>query len=293
MDIAKERGPARMKIAYGTYAMPTVPLEEAIPLLGRIGYDGVELCIGPKPFDTLPDEIDTARRRKLASLLAEHRLSVPALMNIRRSVLTDDETVHDENLEHARKAAQLARDLGAEDDPVLSMGIGGRTALWDTQRDQIIRRLHDYARVASEEGFVLAAEAHCGAAVDRTERALHVINTVNDPRIRLHFDIVHFFLARERIEDSVRALVPITAHTHVSDAIMHEDGGFEFRLPSEGHLDMVAYVKAMHDNGWTDFITLEVSTRVWSKEDYDPREAALSCYEMLSGAFEKAGVPRG
>ena len=35
-----------MKIAYGTYAMPAHMLEDAIPILARIGYDGVEIAVG-------------------------------------------------------------------------------------------------------------------------------------------------------------------------------------------------------------------------------------------------------
>tara|TARA_Y100001001_G_scaffold70499_1_gene68518 strand:+ start:272 stop:445 length:174 start_codon:yes stop_codon:yes gene_type:complete len=38
-----------MKIAYGTYAMPETRLEEAIPLLAGIGYDGIEICVSPSP----------------------------------------------------------------------------------------------------------------------------------------------------------------------------------------------------------------------------------------------------
>lgn len=43
-----------MKIAYGTYAMPTVPLEDAFPALAKMGYEGVELFIGPKHDRAMP-----------------------------------------------------------------------------------------------------------------------------------------------------------------------------------------------------------------------------------------------
>ena len=49
----------------------------------------------------------------------------------------------------------------------------------------------------------------------------------------------------------------------------------------------------MREAGWTSYITLEVSVRVWSRPDYDTMEAAASCYESLRAAFEQAGVPRG
>ena len=90
-----------------------------------------------------------------------------------------------------------------------------------------------------------------------------LIDQVGSPRVGLHFDIVHFFMAGERIEDSVRALVPITVHTHITDAHRKPDGTFDLRLLGQGDLDSTAYMRAMHAAGWTGFITLEVSAAVW------------------------------
>ena len=173
---------------------------------------------------------------------------------------------------------------------MISMGFGGKTSGWDTQRDALVSRLRDYAHVAAAEVIILAGETHCGALVDRTERALWVLHEVDDPRIRLHFDIVHFFLAEETIEASVASLLPVTAHTHVTDAHKWPYGGFQFRLLGEGDLDLVAYVGAMQENGRDDSITVEVSTQVWSKEGFDPRQAAVSCYNALERALDDAGI---
>jgi len=48
----------------------------------------------------------------------------------------------------------------------------------------------------------------------------------------------------------------------------------------------------MHQAGWTDFITLEVSVRVWGREDYDVNKAAKQSYAVLDEAFKKAMIPR-
>ena len=117
-----------------------------------------------------------------------------------------------------------------------------------------------------------------------------LFDTVDSPRVRMHFDIVHMFLAGEEIEHSVKTLVPYTAHTHITDARRHPDGKFDLLLLGDGELDSVTYVRAMHEAGWDDFITLEVSTMVWSKPDYDPIAAAEYCYGTLTRAFEQAGV---
>ena len=58
-----------MKIAYGTYAMPLMRLETAIPTLAQIGYDGVEICIGSKHLESMPDQISSRRRKELKQLL--------------------------------------------------------------------------------------------------------------------------------------------------------------------------------------------------------------------------------
>lgn len=296
-----------MKLAYGTYAMPTMRLEDAIPLLARIGYDGVELCIASAPFDTMPAQMNKVRRSKLRELLAEHGVGVPALMMIRRSVLSRRDETHQDTLRQVRSAVSLARDLGVQEPPVIAMGFGGSCDRWETQRDQIVSRLQDYARMAEEEEFILAGEAHHGAAVDRTERARWVIDAIDDPHIRLHFDIAHFVLAGESIAETIKWLVPITVHTHVADVRLYPGGdrgqptkcsgkerssSFEFCLLGEGDVDLVSYMEAMERNGWDKYITAEISTRVWSGEDYDPHRAALSCYEALTQSMRQAGVTR-
>jgi sugar phosphate isomerase/epimerase len=281
-----------MKIAYGTYAMPNTPLEDALPLLAGIGYEGVEICISPRHVGSMPADLSAERRRRLRGLLTRHGLGIPALFVAQRHVLELDETKHSENLHFVVESAALARELGVER-PVISLGIGGKTAQWDEVRSLIVERLGDYARAGAEHNFVLAAEAHVNAAVDRSERALWVMQQVNQPTVGLHFDIVHFFLAGEDEAEAVRRLLPITVHTHITDARIHSDGTFDLLLLGEGELDAETYVRTMYEEGWNDFITLEVSTRVWSRPDYDPTAAARQSYAALDRAFRAAQIPRG
>lgn len=281
-----------MKIAYGTYAMPTTPLEDALPLLAEIGYEGVELCIGPQHIGSTPAELTPERRKRLRGLLEQHRLGIPALFVARRPVLEPDAAKHQENIDFVLQSVELARDLGVER-PVISLGIGGKSPQWEEVRNLIVDRLGDYARVARENNFVLAGEAHANAAVDRSDRALWVMQQVNHPNVGLHFDIVHFYLAGENEAEAVQRLLPITVHTHIMDARRHSDGSFDLLLLGQGDLDSTTYVRTMYDEGWNDFITLEVSMRIWSRDDYDPLEAARYSYRSLEKAFREANVPRG
>ena len=280
-----------MKIAYGTYAMPDVVLEEAIPALADVGYDGIEICVGNRHEDAVPANVDAARRDDLRGLLAGENMGVPALFLL-GSLYSEDAAQHQATREHLKACAALARDLGMPQ-PILAMGFGARRDAWDESKDRLVDLLRDLASLAEQEGFILAGEAHCGAMLDRSERIAWVLDQVNSPNIRFHFDIVHLFLAGEVISEAVARLVPYTAHTHITDAIRNADGSFKLVLLGEGDLDAVEYMKAMQQAGWPSYITLEVSTMVWAQEGYDWRAAAQQSYEAITGAFAGAGVPRG
>ena len=223
-----------MKIAYGTYAMPKARLEEAIPFLQSIGYDGVEICVSHRHTEALPPDYHSERRQRVRELLTTHQLEVPAMMVIGAHLWEPDDGQHAMNLDLIRDTARLARDFAVREPLVVSAGIGGKTANWERDKRGMIERLKEYAALASDEQFIIAAEAHRGAAIDRSERALEVIEAVGSPNLRLHFDIVHFFLAGEPIEDCVPRLAPITAHTHITDTRRHADGTFDFHILGEG-----------------------------------------------------------
>ena len=276
-----------MKIAYGTYGMPNLLPEVALPAIADIGYEGVEIAIGPS-YPTHPDKLDGPARKRVRELLSANRLEVPALM-LQVNVLTDDPAEHRRNLEELRKAANLARDLHPASPPVITFTMGGQRDRYEEQRQVLADRLGEYAEVATEEGVVLAVEPHVSGAIDRPERAVWLIETVNSPTVRLNFDISHFDLIGLTIDECVTPLVPLSVHTHVKDGRMVE-GKVQFLLPGEGDFDYVAYLRAMKAAGWTGFICVEISGQIWSRDDYDPIAAARQSYAALREAFEKAGV---
>ncbi len=206
------------------------------------------------------------------------------------SLYTPDDAAHAANLERVREGAELARDLGMGEPPVIALGFGGKRDEWDSVRDRLAGLLADYAALADVHDFIIAGEAHTGAAVNCSDRIIWLLDTVDSPRMRLHFDIVHLFLAGEGITDAVLRLLPYTAHTHVTDAIRKDDGSFALVLPGTGQLDLVEYVGAMHRFGWRDVITLEISTMVWSQPEYDVWGAAQHCYDVMQAAATQAGV---
>ena len=80
-----------MKIGYCTWGMPTVPVDTMIPFLARTGYDGVELTVIPG-YTTALDALDGAERRRIARMLKDHHLELPAIAAQTSMVERDPDT---------------------------------------------------------------------------------------------------------------------------------------------------------------------------------------------------------
>ena len=278
-----------MKIGYGTYGMPSIPIKEALESLSSMGFDGIELAVGSK-FPAAPTKLDEGKRREVRGLFDGLGLELPAFL-LTANVIDADSSGHRDNVETFKKVVDLANDLAIGPPPAIVATLGGRTDEWESVRDLLVERLVDLVKVAASKGCIFAMEPHVNGAVDRPDRALWVLEEVNSPSIKVNFDISHFDLIGMTLEKTVPALVPNTVHTHVKDGRM-EDGKVLFLLPGEGNFDYAAYLKAMSAAGYGGFITVEISGQIWSKPDYDPFAAADFSYKTLDRAFEKAGIKR-
>ncbi len=275
-----------MKIAYGTYATPMMKLKDALQMMADIGYTGVEIAISQRHI--MPEAFDRSHRRDLRNIINDLGFDIPGLLML-GSALQTDSYLHRKRLDQVKRVVELARDLDIQRTPVVSTGSGGNSDDWEDKKSDLVKSLEDYAKVAEQEDAIVAVEPHFHSLVDKSERAIWLMETLDNPYIRLHFDIVHNFLMKEPITETVKKLVPYTVHTHITDAKMLDDG-FEFVPLGQGELDCVEYIKAMNEARWNDFITVEVSAMVWSKEGYDPISVASLSYETLIKAFESAGV---
>ena len=134
-------------------------------------------------------------------------------------------------------------------------------------------------------------EPHVGAVIDTPEKILQLLELVDSPYLKVNFDISHFDIRGLTIQDTVAALAPHTAHTHVKDQ-RGRVPNYEFLIPGEGDFDYLSYLKAMQAHGYDGFITVEVSVMVQCRPGYNPFVAATLSYETLSRAFIEAGIPR-
>jgi sugar phosphate isomerase/epimerase len=277
-----------MKIGYCTWGMPQVPIDTIIPFLARIGYTGIELTVIPG-YTTDLTLLDTAERRRIARMLAEYRLELPAIASQTSMVEQEPEKarLHWKRLTSAVDLAVEWAQNGVP--PAVDTSSGGASKDWQTLSPLLFERMAALVHYAEQRGVIIAAEPTVGSLLDTPARALALLEHVNSPNLKLNFDISHFNVQGIHFRESVPLLAPHTIHTHVKD----ERGvvpNYEFLIPGEGEFDYVGYLHAMSAAGYNGYITAEVSIMVQRRSGYDALAAAEQTYATLRRAFEQAGM---
>lgn len=279
-----------MKLGYSTWGMPTVSIDTAIEHLAGLGFEGMELTVIPG-YTTELSTLDTAERKRIIGLLKQHRLELPALA-AHSSLMELDPAAHARNMQRLKGAVDLAVELAIDGEPpAVGTTTGGKKDTWDEHKQMLVERVGELVAYAAERGVMIGMEPHVSAAIDTPAKMLELLDLVNSPFLKVHFDISHFEVVGMPMEETIALLAPHSIHTHVKD----ERGlfpNFEFLIPGEGEFDYVKYLKLMDTNGYTGYITTEVSIMVQRRPNYDPLAAAAQSYATLARAFEEAGVPR-
>ncbi|MFO7168582.1 MAG: sugar phosphate isomerase/epimerase [Chloroflexota bacterium] len=279
-----------MKIGYCTWGMPTVPPDTFIPFLANLGYKGVELTVIPG-YTTELSRLDRAERRRIAQMLKDHGLELPAIA-AQTSMVERDPEVAAAHWKRLTDAVDLATEWAIDGTPpAVDTTVGGKSDDWDELKGLLFERMGELVRYGEQRGVVIAAEPHVADMLDSIDRVLELLRAVDSPFLKLNFDISHFNVQGVPYQESVAALAPHTVHTHVKS----ERGlapHHEFLIPGEAPFDWVGYLHAMREHGYDGYITAEVSIMVQRRPNYDPLAAAELTYNTLAKAFDEAGIAR-
>jgi sugar phosphate isomerase/epimerase len=277
-----------MKLGYSTWGMPTVPAEVAIRHVAELGFEGIELTVIPN-YTTELTTLNAAERKRIAGLLREYRLALPAIA-AHSSLLETDPEAHARNMARLKGAVDLSVEWAQGDQlAAIDTTPGGQPEDWDRDKERLVERTAELVEYAASRGVTIAMEPHIGAIIETPARVLELLEMVNSPYLKVNFDISHFDIIGLTIEETVAALAPVSAHTHVKDQ-RGRYPDFEFLIPGEGIFDYVTYLKAMQAHGYTGFISAEVSMMVQRRPNYDPLAAATLTYQTLERAFREAGL---
>lgn len=180
---------------------------EALPEVRAAGFDTVECWTLPRG-----DE------ESFAAALEETGVRLSAFCP--DFFILNDETRHDEYEENLRRALQWAKKLRC---PALITQVGADTgAPRKEQHAAIVKGLRRMAPLLREAGVTLLVEPlndvkdHKGYYLTSSQEGFDIIREVNDPNVRLLFDIYHQVHMGEDVQTQILENLPLIGHFHIA-----------------------------------------------------------------------------
>ena len=154
------------------------------------------------------------------------------------------------------KAFQAANEAGI---PVVNCGPGGKSDDEETFQ-QSIDSLGSLADRAETYGVTLCVKAHVGAAIYNTPTTLRAMEAISSPAFGIDMDPSHIHRANENPVEAIAAVVSRVKHVHIRDCKGRErgPGDPENQANGRGDIDLVGYIRVLHENGYDGPVNLEV-----------------------------------
>ena len=233
-----------MKVGANSVLFGGYPLESAFRYLAMAGYDGIELSA----IDGMSEHLVLARWRELVpeikQLSATYGLALLALEQPAR------------DMTKMTQAMQAAAELGV---PIINCGPGGKS---DDEESlaQAIDELGALADMAERYGVTLCVKAHVGQAVYNTPTTLRMMEAITAPAFGVDMDPSHIYRAGEDPVEAIAAVISRVKHVHIRDCKGRQQGPGkpEHQANGRGDIDLVGYIRVLHENGYTGPLDLEI-----------------------------------
>ena len=153
-------------------------------------------------------------------------------------------------------AMQAAVEIGI---PIINCGPGGKSDDEATLQ-QSIDSLGALADKAEKYGVTLCVKAHVGASIYNTPTALKAMAAITSPAFGIDMDPSHIWRASENPVEAIAAVVSRVKHVHIRDCKGRQQnpGKPELQANGRGDIDLVGYIRVLHENGYTGPVDLEI-----------------------------------
>ncbi|WP_432188988.1 sugar phosphate isomerase/epimerase family protein [Streptomyces sp. Tue6028] len=264
-------GPARipaapaLRFGYGTNGLADLRLDDALALLGDLGYDGVGLTLDHMHLDPLAPDL-AARTARVARTLAARGLSVTVetgaryVLDPRRkhgpSLLDPDPGDRARRVDLLLRAVRVAADLGAHAVHCFS-GVTPSGTDEDTAWKRLAEALAPVVETATRAGVPLAVEPEPGHLLSSLADFHRLRDALGDPAaLGLTLDIGHCqCLEPLPPADCVRAAAPWLRHVQIEDMRR----GIHEHLPlGDGEIDFPPVLEALAATGYQALTVVEL-----------------------------------
>lgn len=233
-----------MKLGANSVLFGGFDLKTAFEQIALAGYDGIEISA----IDGMSEHLVLERWREIAPeirrLSAEYGLELLAMEQ------------PSQDPAKMEMAFQAASDLGI---PIINCGPGGRSGD-EASLQESLDSLGRLAAGAEKYGVTLCVKAHVGAGIDNTPTTLRLMEAVSSPAFGIDMDPSHIYRAGENPVEAISAVVSRVKHVHIRDCKGRQQGPGkpEDQANGRGDIDLVGYLRVLHENGYRGPVDLEV-----------------------------------
>ncbi len=233
-----------MKLGANSVLFGGYDMETAFKYLAMAGYDGVELSA----IDGMSEHLVIARWREVA----------PEIKRLAQVYGLELLAMEQPSQDPARMEAafQAAVEIGI---PIVNCGPGGKSDDAATLQ-QSIDSLGNLANMAEKYGVTLCVKAHVGASIYNTPTTLRAMEAITSPAFGIDMDPSHIHRAGENPVEAIRAVVSRVKHVHIRDCKGRQQnpGKPEMQANGRGDIDLLGYIRVLHENGYAGPLDLEV-----------------------------------
>jgi sugar phosphate isomerase/epimerase len=233
-----------MKLGVNSVLFGGYDLRTAFEQTALAGYDGIELSA----IDGMSEHLVLARWRELSAeirdLAKEFGLELLAMEQP-----SQDPAVMEQ-------AFQAAAEIGI---PIVNCGPGGKSEdeeAWPT----VIDSLGKLADLAGTYGVTLCVKAHVGGSIYNTPTSLRAMKEISSPSFGIDMDPSHIHRANENPVEAIAAVISRVKHVHIRDCKGRQQGpgAPADQANGRGDIDLVGYVRVLHEHGYDGPLDLEV-----------------------------------
>lgn len=233
-----------MKLGANSVLFGGFDLETAFKYTALAGYDGIEISA----IDRMSEHLVLDQWQTIAPVIKQ------LAQSYQLELLAMEQPSRDRD--KMEKAMQAAVEIGI---PIINCGPGGKTDDPSTLQ-QTLDELGELATMAERYGVTLCVKAHVGAAVYNTPTTLAVMQAINSPNFGIDMDPSHIYRANENPVEAIAAVISRVKHVHIRDCKGRQQGPGkpEMQANGRGDIDLVGYIRVLHENGYTGPLNLEI-----------------------------------
>jgi sugar phosphate isomerase/epimerase len=217
------------KLSYSTFGLTQLSFLDAIDVVDKAGYPGVEVSFHRDQFNPfeITDEylaaikkrFETTRVKPACVATASHfftpsRPHEPSLMCIETAGRKRRINLVKRGIDVARKLGVNLVTFGSgfiRDEHVANPSVDPNELLVDS--------IHQCLKeVRSDEDITLLIEPEPGMFIETLDQGINLVNELNSPKFKLHLDLCHNYCSEKDYIGALALAAPHARYLHVSDA---------------------------------------------------------------------------